>query len=124
MVIHVDISKLDELILPINNPVDEKQKRILLGKATVVYGSGGATHAKELTESTSSTLHSGNIEANSRDENVPAGRIRRKGAGRKPFAERHPDIIDAIEKIIDGQTYGNPSNPTKHESSKNRNTPV
>ena len=37
MAINVDVSKLDELILLISNSVDEKQKRILLGKATEVY---------------------------------------------------------------------------------------
>lgn len=37
------------------------------------------------------------------------GRTRRKGAGRRPFVEHHPDVIKAIEKIIDGQTYGDPS---------------
>ena len=106
MALHVDVSKLDELILLINKSVDEKQKCILLGKATEVYGRGGATHVKELTEAAFSTLHSGNIKANSSDENMSDGRIRREGAGRKPFVEHHPDVIDAIEKIIDGQTYG------------------
>ncbi len=93
MAIHVDISKLDELILLINNSVDEKQKRILLGKATEVYGRGGATHVKELTGAAFSTLHSGNIEANNCDEIVSGGRIRREGAGRKPFVEHHPEVI-------------------------------
>ena len=73
MAIHVDVSKLDELVLLINNSVNEKQKRILLGKATEVYGRGGSTHVKELTGAAFSTLHSGNIEANSSDENVPDG---------------------------------------------------
>lgn len=109
MAINVDVSKLDELILLISNSVDEKQKRILLGKATEVYGRGGATHVKELTGVAFSTLHSGNIEANSEEGIVSDGRTRREGAERKPSAEHHPDVIQAIEKIIDGQTYGDPS---------------
>lgn len=109
MAINVDVSKLDELILLISNSVGEKQKRILLGKATEVYGRGGATHVKELTGVAFSTLHSGNVEANSEEGIVSDGRTRREGAGRKPFAEHHPDVIKAIEKIIDGQTYGDPS---------------
>lgn len=105
----VDISKLDELILLISNSVDERQKRILLGKATEVYGRGGATHIKELTGVAFSTLHSGNIEATREEEMVTGGRIRREGAGRKTIVEHHPEVIQAIEKIIDGQTYGDPS---------------
>ncbi len=105
----VDVSKLDELILLISNTVDEKQKRIFLGKATEVYGRGGATHIKKLTGTAFSTLHSGKIEVNSSNENMSDGRIRREGAGRKSFVEHHPEVINAIEKIIDGQTYGDPS---------------
>ena len=79
MAINVDVSKLDELILLISNSVDEKQKRILLGKATEVYGRGGAAHVKELTGVAFSTLHSGNVEANSEEGIVSDGRTRRKG---------------------------------------------
>lgn len=109
MAINVDVSKLDELILLISNSVDERQKRILLGKATEVYGRGGATHVKQLTGVSFTTLHAGKIEANSDEEIVPDGRIRREGGGRKPFTEQHPEVIQAIEEIIDGQTYGDPS---------------
>lgn len=109
MAINIDVSKLDELILLISKSVDEKQRRILLGKATEVYGRGGATHVKELTWVAFSTLRAGNVEANSEEEIVLDGRIRREGAGRKPFVEHHPEVIQAIEKIIDGQTYGDPS---------------
>lgn len=40
---------------------------------------------------------------------VSGGRIRREGAGRKSFVEHHPEVIQAIENIIGGQTYGDPS---------------
>ncbi len=97
MAMNVDVSKLDELILLISNSVDEKQKRILLGIATEVYGRGGATHVKELTGAAFSTLHSGKAEANSKEGIVSDGRTRREGAGRKPIEEHHPDIIQAME---------------------------
>lgn len=102
MAINVDVSKLDELIMLISNFVDEKQKRILLGKATEVYGRGRATHVKELIWVAFFTLHSGNVEANSEEGIVSDGRTLREGAGRKPFVEHHPDVIQTIEKIIDG----------------------
>lgn len=41
MAIHIDVSKLDKLILLINNSVDEKEKHRLLGKASEIYGRGG-----------------------------------------------------------------------------------
>lgn len=57
---------------------------------------------KELTGAAFSTLHSGDIKADSGDENMSDGRIRREGAGHKSFVEHHTDVIDTIEKIIDG----------------------
>ncbi len=80
MAINVDVSKLDELILLISNSVDEKQKRILLGKATEVYGRGGAAHVKELTGVAFSTLHSGKLRPTAKKESCltdePAGKVR------------------------------------------------
>lgn len=94
--INVNISKLDELILLIRNSVDEKQKRILLNKVTEAHGRCRVT------------LYSRNVEAIRKDGIMPNGRIRREGAGHKSFTEHHPDVIQAIEKIIDGQTYDDP----------------
>ena len=103
MAINVDVSKLDELILLISNSVDEKQKRILLGKATEVYGRGGATHVKELTGVAFSTLHSGNIEANSEEGIVSDGRTRREGAGRKPFANIIQMSFRLLNRLLTGR---------------------
>ncbi len=43
------------------------------------------------------------------DEVISSSRIRKEGAGRKPITETCPNITEAIEKIIDGSTYGDPS---------------
>lgn len=40
---------------------------------------------------------------------ISDSRIRKEGAGRKPITETCSNITEAIEKIIDGSTYGDPS---------------
>ena len=104
----VNVAPFDELILLINNLSDEKSKRILLGKAAEVYGYGGKAHITSLTGITYPTLVAGQVD--SEDEAiVSSNRIRKEGGGRKPITETFPGITDIIEKIIDGNTYGDPS---------------
>ena len=102
-----DVTPFDELVLLINSLSDEKSKRILLGKAAEVYGYGGKAHIVALTGITYPTLMSG--QADSVDETViTRNRVRREGGGRKPITELYSDLTDIIEKIIDGNTYGDP----------------
>ncbi len=102
-----DVSSFDELVLLITKLSDEKSKRILLGKAAEVYGYGGKAHIIALTGTSYPTLSAG--QADSKNEAViSSNRIRREGGGRKPITETIPGITDIIEKIIDGNTYGDP----------------
>ena len=103
-----NIAALDELVSLINNMSDEKSKRILLSKAAAVYGKGGKTHIVELTGITYHTLIAGKADSEN-EEVIMSNRIRREGGGRKATTETYPNIIEAIEKIIDGNTYGDPS---------------
>ena len=103
----VNVAPFDELVLLINNLSDEKNKRILLSKAADVYGYGGKAHIVALTGTTYPTLAAGKSDA--KDAAVLSnGRIRREGGGRKPATEIYPGIMDILERIIDGNTYGDP----------------
>ena len=103
----VDVRSLDELVLLINKLSDEKCKRILLSKAADVYGRGGKAHIIDLTGATYPTLLAG--KADSVDASALASnRIRKEGGGRKSIAEIYPDIEEILERIIDGNTYGDP----------------
>ena len=104
----INVAPFDELVSLINSISDEKSKRILLSKAADVYGKGGKTHIVELTGITYPTLIAGKADSEN-DEVISSGRIRREGAGRKRTIEIYPNITEAIEKIIDGNTYGDPS---------------
>ncbi len=101
----LSVLSLDELVLLINKIADERQRRILLSAASKVYGRGGATRVRELTGIAFSTLQAGKDIS----ETAIPGRIRKAGGGRKPIEEHYPEIAEALEKIVDGATYGNPS---------------
>ena len=104
----INVSPFDELVSLINTISDEKSKRILLSKAADVYGNGGKAHIVELTGISYPTLMAGKADSEN-DEVISSSRIRREGGGRKAITETYPNITEAIEKIIDGKTYGDPS---------------
>ena len=103
----VDVNPFDELVLLINNLSDEKSRRILLSKAADVYGYGGKAHIVSLTGITYPTLIAGNADSENEDV-ISSNRIRKEGGGRKSITETFPGITDILEKIIDGNTYGDP----------------
>ena len=104
----INENRFDELVSLIYNLTDEKSRRILLSKAADVYGRGGKARIVELTGIAYPTLKAGKADSED-DAVISSNRIRREGAGRKPATETYPNITEAIEKIIDGNTYGDPS---------------
>ena len=104
----INVTPFDKLVSLINNLSNEKSKRILLSKAAEAYGNGRKDHIVGLTGATYPTLIAGKTDSEN-DAVISNNRIRREGAGRKPTTETYPNIIEAIEKIIDGNTYGDPS---------------
>ena len=55
------------------------------------------------------------------EKNKNKRRIRAKGAGRKPIAETQPGIKEAIERLVDPETYGDPTNPLRWTTKSLRN---
>lgn len=105
---NINEKRMEELITLINELSDEKSKRILLSKVAEVYGRGGKARVVEITGITYSTLKAGKADSEN-DAVISSNRIRREGGGRKPATETYPNVEEAIEKIIDGNTYGDPS---------------
>lgn len=98
--------------------LNEKQKRRYLAAEAESLGRGGITAISEFTGVSRNTIAAGireNREAADRREESPEEetRIRVKGAGRKPIEERQPGIIEALEELVDGSSYGNPENPLR-----------
>ena len=53
------------------------------------------------------------LDANQHAADVPpdGGRLRRPGAGRKPLTERDPKLVQALERLVDPVTRGDPMGP-------------
>ena len=111
-----------KLVLP---HLDERLKRIYLASEAEALGRGGAKeissvfgiHQNTLTAG-KKDLHSGEVLI-SDDGNFFT--TRHKGAGRKTVVENHPEVIEALNRLIDGESFGNPENPLRWTTKSLRN---
>ena len=86
---------------------DERQRRIFLASEALSYGYGGISRVSEISGVSILTIRQGiaEIQAGEITEN---GRIRKVGAGLKRTEDIYPNILESIQKIVDGNTYGDP----------------
>ena len=100
-------------ILPILN---EKQRRIYLASQALLIGHGGIKQVSEASGISDKTISRGIQEYKSGDlgtSPISPGQIRQEGGGRKSLIEKDPALLDALLRLVDGDTYGNPMNPLR-----------
>ena len=88
--------------------LDEHQYRCYLGKTALSLGRGGQATVTRLSGASVNTVRKGMKEIESAKEGPTGKRIRKAGGGRKAASIRYPNLDEAIERIIDGKTYGDP----------------
>ncbi|MCL2775538.1 MAG: ISAzo13 family transposase [Oscillospiraceae bacterium] len=86
--------------------LNEKQKRLFLASEAIEYGRGGIAETIRLSGVSRNTIKRG-IDELQRGV-ITDGKVRKSGGGRKIIEEKNPEIEEAIHKIIDNSTYGNP----------------
>ena len=128
----LDVEKRIRTILPL---LDERQKRIYLAAEAESLGRGGMGIVGKIAGVNKNTmtagkndledLRSGKDPVACFDSQSPGrkttSRIRKQGGGRKPISETQPGIVEALLKLVDGETYGNPENPLSWTTKSTRN---
>ena len=100
---------LKEQIAYMKSILNERQYRCYLGTTAILLGRGGQALVARLSGSSINTVRKGIEEVRSNNkEPQKTNRVRKPGGGRKAASEIYPTICEAIEKIIDGKTYGDP----------------
>lgn len=117
-----------QTILPFLN---ESLKRKYLASEAIALGKGGIKIISEISGVHRNTIGAGikelsgkdkttipSITTNSTDsqceEKKECERIRAPGGGRKSIVETQPDILDALERIVDPVSYGDPTRPLRY----------
>lgn len=97
------------LLISFTPCLKENDRRLFYGCVAEKLGYGGTSFVAEVTGASRNTVSTGIddfAKAEDRD-----GRIRRKGGGRKTLAEKNETLLEAVQKIIDESSYGNPMKP-------------
>jgi hypothetical protein len=95
--------------------LDERGRRLWAAAEARSHGRGGIAAVVRATGISESTVTRGLAELDS-GEVLRAGRVRRPGAGNKPVTETHPGIEEALERLVEDGTRGDPQSPLRWTS--------
>ena len=115
--------------------LDERQKRIYLAAEAEALGWGGMTKISQIAGVDKDTLTAGKKDLEEFRHPDPGDnrirsigvrkdgrrRIRAEGGGRKTIEEKQPGITEALLKLVDKDSYGNPENPLRWTTKSCRN---
>ena len=91
--------------------LDERGRRIWAATESRAIGYGGDALVSDATGLSRPTIRAGRRELES--GSVERGRIRRPGAGRPSIEQSQPGIKQALEKLVDPLTRGDPESPLR-----------
>lgn len=108
MVHEYDLQQKYEAIFPLLN---ERQRRVIAAADALVLGRGGVSQVARASGLSRTTIHRGLAELGVNDPTDP--RIRQTGGGRKSVIDHNPDILSALEALVEPDTRGDPMSPLR-----------
>lgn len=99
--------------------LDERSRRLWAANEAIAFGKGGTRAVTEALHMSLATVVAGKKELKGEvpdGSGLEAGRQRRPGGGRKSLESKNPEIVQAIEAIVDSSTRGDPMAPLKWTS--------
>ena len=88
--------------------LDEKQTRLFFGWVSSLLGRGGIKKTSKCFGVGINTVRSGLAEFSGEEQLPDKSRIRRAGAGRKATEVAQPGLREAVQKALEGSSYGDP----------------
>ena len=104
--------------------LNEKTKRMVCAADAKALGHGGVKQVQEASGLSRVSINKGHKELENHDKRegeVPSGRIRKEGGGRKPLTEKQQTLKQELEKLIAPYTRGDPENPLRWTTKSLRN---
>jgi len=95
--------------------LDERQRRLYAAVEAKVLGHGGVKRVHEATGVARGSILAGLKELEQGIE-LPVGearRVRRAGAGRKKLTQKDPGLLEALERLVEPVTRGDPESPLR-----------
>jgi len=102
------LSTFFRVILPLLN---ERQRRLVAAAAVTMLGRGGQARVAEATGLSRNTLIGGAKELETGAG--PSERVRRVGAGRKKALDVDPELLAALDSLVEPDSRGDPMSPLR-----------
>jgi transposase len=102
-------------LLSSSDVLNERSRRLWAAAEAASYGWGGIRAVARATGLNEETIRRGVRELES-GETLDEGRVRRRGAGKKPVSETHPGIEEELERLVAPETRGDPCSPLRWTS--------
>jgi hypothetical protein len=93
--------------------LDERTRRLYAAVEATALGYGGISAVSAATGISRRAITEGCQELKQGQGEQHLVTVRRKGGGRKPMIEKHPDLKDALEKLVEPVTRGDPESPLR-----------
>lgn len=90
--------------------LNERGRRIWAASEAKACGRGGIAAVARASGISEGTIRRGLAELES-GETLEPGRVRRAGGGRKPITETDPKLIAELERLLEAETRGDPTQP-------------
>jgi hypothetical protein len=100
--------------------MDERLRRLWAGAEAEALGEGGIAIVEEATGMSRTTIRAGRDELQAGVDPSQVVSVRRSGAGRPAIEEVTPEIVPALEALVDPVTRGDPESPLRWTSKSTR----
>jgi len=107
-----NILQLEQRLAAVLPLLDERSRRLVAASEAIALGPGGISLVSRASGLSRKAIAKGITEVRS-GHVLPAGRVRREGAGRKRATVRDPQIVPAIKAVIEPGTRGDPESPLR-----------
>jgi hypothetical protein len=116
------IGPLREKYKALQSMLSERQRRIWAATEARALPHGGVSAVAQATGLSRGTVHAGLRELTAgQDGRLADGRSRIAGGGRKPLTDCQPDILQALQALIEPTTRGDPESPLRWTCKSTRN---
>jgi len=111
--VHHDEKAIRRKFTKLKPAMDERMRRLWAGAEADALGYGGLAAVVRATGLASSTVQQGRREFRAGSKATDIVKVRRKGGGRRPHEEVHPELVKHLETLVDPLTRGDPESPLR-----------